>query len=331
MPTHSIPYTGSQIDTAIGNALTYATEPYLPLTGGNVSGDILMSNTVSLSSLASDGTTAEKLIYLSANNKINIGASSSTNITETYLHTALIVDRGSVTINNSSASFRAMDSNGAAKNLIYMSSADVVTINGGSAKTSATAIGTNTTIDGTMSASSHIYWGGASGWNGGVSGGFADTTGQMCIISDTSSRYPRINFVVNKKTSSGGYTQLRANNTSTSTNYTLTLPNSTGTIATSSSDMRLKKNIEDTEVNGLELISKIRLRQFDWKEEGHEGSPHWNVGMIADEIEKLDSNLVFGGGIYEDGSLNVKGVDNFYLMGYVIKAIQELKREIERR
>lgn len=239
-----------------------------------------------------------------------------------------IETNGHITIQNSTAAIKAYDSNGTARNLMYMTSGDNVSINGDGVGN--TVVGSPLVTTGTITSNSHIYWGGATGWNGGKSGGFGDTTGQMCIISDTSSRYPRINFVVNKKTSSAGYTQLRANNTSTTTNYTLTLPNSTGTIATSSSDVRLKKNIEDTEVNGLELISKIRLRQFDWKEEGHEGSPHWNVGMIADELEGLDKNLVFGGGENEDGTMNVKGVDSFYLIGYLVKAVQELSAEVER-
>ena len=89
---------------------------------------------------------------------------------------------------------------------------------------------------------------------------------------------------------------------------------------TNTSDIRLKTNIRDTEVVGaLDLIDKIDIRSFDWKKDG----AHQKIGFIADELEKLDERLVHGGGdIY-------KGIDSFYLLGYVVKAIQELHKEIK--
>lgn len=93
-----------------------------------------------------------------------------------------------------------------------------------------------------------------------------------------------------------------------------------------SSDIRLKKNIKPSEVDGLGTINKIEMVQFDWKDR----ETHWNVGMIADEIEKLDPNLSFGGGYDDDGCMNVKSVNSFYLLGYCVKAIQELSQENQR-
>ena len=52
--------------------------------------------------------------------------------------------------------------------------------------------------------------------------------------------------------------------------------------------------------------------------------------MIADELEKLDKNLVFGGGEFEDGSMNVKGIDTLCLLSYLVKAVQEQAKEIEK-
>lgn len=246
---------------------------------------------------------------------------------------------GNIILPNSTRALMAYDSNGVAKNLIYLSVNDAVIINGNNTGQTrilsglyvdgATSIGGALSTDGNLTAGRNLYINNCSGWNSGTPGGFFDETGQVCVVGSDSSHLPRINFVTNKKTTSAGYTQLRVNNTS-STNYVLTLPNSTGTIATSSSDIRLKENIRPTEVSGLELIEKIRLKQFDWREEGREGSPHWHVGMIADELEELDGNLTFGGGMNDDGTMNVKGVDSFYLLGYVIKAVQELSAEVER-
>ena len=96
-------------------------------------------------------------------------------------------------------------------------------------------------------------------------------------------------------------------------------------IATSSSDIRLKDNIMPTNITALPLIKNIKLKQFDWKLD----SRHQSIGFIADELEKLDPHLVMGGGYDKDGTMNVKCIDDFYLLGYLTKAIQELSAEVE--
>ena len=63
------------------------------------------------------------------------------------------------------------------------------------------------------------------------------------------------------------------------------------------------------------------MHSFDWKDEKN---GHQKIGFIADELEKLDTRLSIGGGYDEDGAMNIKSVDTFYLQGYEIKAIQEL-------
>lgn len=93
----------------------------------------------------------------------------------------------------------------------------------------------------------------------------------------------------------------------------------------STSDIRLKKNIEDTEIlNALSVVNSMKIRSFDWKE----NNEHQKIGFIADELEKLDSKLVFGGGETENGGINAKVVDTFYLLGYVVKSIQELSSQV---
>lgn len=91
-------------------------------------------------------------------------------------------------------------------------------------------------------------------------------------------------------------------------------------IGSSSSDIRLKENISDTTECALDTLMKIKMRQFDWIRSGS----HQKIGFIADELEEIDIHFAFGGGYEEDGSMNVKSVDTFYMMGYVVKAIQEL-------
>ena len=98
------------------------------------------------------------------------------------------------------------------------------------------------------------------------------------------------------------------------------------TISCPSSDIRLKKNIKDSEADALSVINAIRMRQFDWKDPSR---GHWDCGMIVDEMERdIDPNFCIGG--EEDGndSVSYKSVDTFFLQGYEVKAIQELSQKI---
>lgn len=115
---------------------------------------------------------------------------------------------------------------------------------------------------------------------------------------------------------------------STSTSTKLSITGSWGdastytakTITVSSSDIRLKESVEPSTVDALSLINKIKIRQFNWKDSGE----HQNIGFIADELEELDKELAVGGGYTEDGFMDVKSVNDFYLLGYLTKGIQEL-------
>jgi len=98
---------------------------------------------------------------------------------------------------------------------------------------------------------------------------------------------------------------------------------------TSSSDIRLKKNVADTEIaNALSVINQIEMRSFDWLP-GWRDYDHQPIGMIADQIEKLDNRLVIGGGYDPDGEPNYKVIDDHYLACYLTKGVQELCDRIE--
>lgn len=93
----------------------------------------------------------------------------------------------------------------------------------------------------------------------------------------------------------------------------------------SNSDIRLKKNINNTSItNALSIINSIKVRQFDWKET----NIHQSIGFVADELEKLDPNFSQGGGVTKDGGIDVKSVNSFYLQGYIVKALQELSSQV---
>lgn len=95
---------------------------------------------------------------------------------------------------------------------------------------------------------------------------------------------------------------------------------------TAPSDIRLKENIENSEVNALELMNRMQVRQFDWKIGGHQ-----NIGFVADELEEIDPNLTLGGGYDENGEMDVKQINTPYLLNYAIKAIQELSEMVKKQ
>lgn len=91
----------------------------------------------------------------------------------------------------------------------------------------------------------------------------------------------------------------------------------------SSSDKRLKTNIQDTDFKATDFVKKLEFKQFDWKPDkfGYK-KPYTNVGLIAQDVEKLDSSLVYSQG--ENLAL-----DDFRLGNIALKAIQELSQRIE--
>lgn len=93
------------------------------------------------------------------------------------------------------------------------------------------------------------------------------------------------------------------------------------------SDIRLKENIENSETDALETVNRMKVRQFDWKEQM--GGWHQDIGFVADELEEIDPNLALGGGYDENGEMDIKQINSPYLLNYAIKAIQELSAKID--
>lgn len=93
------------------------------------------------------------------------------------------------------------------------------------------------------------------------------------------------------------------------------------------SDIRLKKNVKDSETDALETVNRMKVRQFDWKE--RMGGWHQNIGFVADELEEIDPNLALGGGYDENGEMDIKQINSPYLLNYAIKAIQELSAKVD--
>lgn len=96
---------------------------------------------------------------------------------------------------------------------------------------------------------------------------------------------------------------------------------------TTTSDIRLKENVKNSETDALETVNRMKVRQFDWKEQM--GGWHQNIGFVADELEEIDPNLALGGGYDENGEMDVKQINTPYLLNYAIKAIQELSATVK--
>ena len=89
------------------------------------------------------------------------------------------------------------------------------------------------------------------------------------------------------------------------------------------SDSRWKKNIEDSNVNALDTINKIRHRQFDWKR----SRAHTDNGYIAQELREVLPDAILAVK-QDDGSEHLQ-IRNGEIIPYLTKAIQELSAKVD--
>ena len=87
------------------------------------------------------------------------------------------------------------------------------------------------------------------------------------------------------------------------------------------SDRRLKENIVDCKYKALDYIQQFQFKEYDWKKQADRPrQAHTKIGLIAQEVQKVDSTLV-----YENG--DTLNLDNLRLTNIALKAIQELALE----
>ena len=200
---------------------------------------------------------------------------------------------------------------------------DAVRLNANTVYTDGCSMGKNLTTSGALSVS------GDTGLKGDayVAGNFsfrdykeeeANTNTRRRPVSSASAALNRVAYLSSATRSNKAALRVAAQ--WGSSNYTtITLYND------SASDIRLKENILDCEINALDAVCKMPVCSFDWKETG----VHQPLGLVADDIEKIDPLLTLGGGKNEDGSMNVKQIDRLLLTEYAIKAIQELSAVVK--
>ena len=95
----------------------------------------------------------------------------------------------------------------------------------------------------------------------------------------------------------------------------------------SGSDIRLKKDIKETTINGIETINKVNIKEFRYKTEDEKHYKH--IGVIAQDVEKEApeiKDVVLHG---EDDEKDMLVVEYGMFTPYLIKAVQELSAKVE--
>ena len=115
------------------------------------------------------------------------------------------------------------------------------------------------------------------------------------------------------------------------------ISNTSGTFAlTDPSDSRLKKNIVDTTLKGVETVDKMKVRDFEWIKSGDK----MKAGFIAQELIDAFPSAVTGEDgamediLDEDGNktgerIKPMGVSRDVLVPVLIKAVQELSARVK--
>ena len=98
----------------------------------------------------------------------------------------------------------------------------------------------------------------------------------------------------------------------------------TATAYNTSSDYRLKENVAPMQ-NALDKIAQLNPVTYTWKADGSAGQ-----GFIAHELQAVVPDCVTGekDAVDADGTPLYQGVDTSFLVATLVKAIQELKAEV---
>ena len=88
------------------------------------------------------------------------------------------------------------------------------------------------------------------------------------------------------------------------------------------SDRRYKTNIQDSQVSGLDVIEQ--LKTYSYRKEYDDKIEDISCGIMAQDVQRVAPEAFFEN---PDGAYSY---NTFALVPYLIKAIQELKKKVER-
>ena len=101
--------------------------------------------------------------------------------------------------------------------------------------------------------------------------------------------------------------------------------NGTTTSYATSSDYRLKENVQPMQ-DALAVIAQLNPVTYTWKADGSDGQ-----GFIAHELQAVVPDCVSGekDAVDAEGNPQYQGVDTSFLVATLVKAVQELKAEVD--
>jgi len=101
--------------------------------------------------------------------------------------------------------------------------------------------------------------------------------------------------------------------------------NASATTYATSSDYRLKENVQPMQ-DALAVIAQLNPVTYTWKADGSDGQ-----GFIAHELQAVVPDCVTGekDAVDAEGNPQYQGVDTSFLVATLVKAIQELKAEVD--
>ena len=102
-------------------------------------------------------------------------------------------------------------------------------------------------------------------------------------------------------------------------------PSANTTSYATSSDYRLKEDVQPM-TGGLERVLQLKPCTYTWKKSGSVGE-----GFIAHELAEVCPAAVIGekDAVNEDGGINPQMIDTSFLVATLVKALQELKAEVD--
>jgi hypothetical protein len=159
-----------------------------------------------------------------------------------------------------------------------------------------------------------------------------DDSGNL-LVGTTSWATGQNAFRVNGPGAGGGRVDISRNTTAAADQVYFANPNGViGAITTngtttsyvSSSDYRLKENVQPMQ-DALAVIAQLNPVTYTWKVDGSDGQ-----GFIAHELQAVVPDCVTGekDAVDEDGNPKYQGVDTSFLVATLVKAVQELTARI---
>lgn len=100
------------------------------------------------------------------------------------------------------------------------------------------------------------------------------------------------------------------------------------------SDARLKIILGESTKSALDVVDQFQFKKFAWNEASGEvytsrSKKVTDIGLIAQEVEAIDPNFVKDIKTEGEGATDIKALDTASLLAVALKAIQELKAEVE--